>query len=139
VNGMARTIGRKETSVQKQSILEDYVDLLSASTLPRGSQIRLSLPDLDPSRARVVETALNKSLRECGCRLSAAFLCLGVSVALIVDVITWNRFSRHLISTLIAELALIFLWSAVGRGLGLVLARHKFKRDISALCAELQL
>jgi hypothetical protein len=120
------------------SVIEDHADLLSALELQRGSLIRLSIPNLDPLRARIAERELNKSLGECGCRLSAAFLVVSLAAILIWDFVTWGNTSRHLIASLTWGMGLIVFFASTGRALGILSARSKFQRSLTSLIAELR-
>ena len=122
-------------TVRSESDLIGLRQTLSLSKFGRRQQITLLLPGLESAKRSQYEQSLNRLLRECGCSWGAAFALVSVGTVLVLRLVHSPSvsFSYFLISLLFA-LALMVPAAGIGKILGLLRARCRFKRT----CLELQ-
>jgi hypothetical protein len=100
---------------------------------PRKAVVTLTIPGLDSASCTLFEYRLNSALSECGCRLSALLLMVGVCAAIGIDIWFWPTVRESLGTWLAAESGAVFLVSAAGKAIGIANARRKLRCELRTI------
>jgi hypothetical protein len=105
----------------------------AARRLPRGELV-VALPGLDERTRDAFQTALNKSIRACGCAAGGtAFLIAGASLAVYALAVSGNSAWLDLVGIVGVGLIAVIVVTIIAKLLGLHAARLRFRRSCERL------
>jgi hypothetical protein len=99
----------------------------------RRRKLRLALPELSPSESQSWELQLNREAGECGCKTGGLFLVLTALALLIVVLHQPSLLLNTPVRSAALGAAALVASGVLGKMIGLVLARARFRRAITDL------
>jgi hypothetical protein len=103
----------------------------------KHDKLEIQIPNLDITESAYWTVRVNRYRRACGCEVGAAACGLALIVFVLFAVFQNDRIQGGLISWIVLGFTFVVLAGVIGKGLGLLYARYRLLRTISALRTRL--